>query len=48
MQYFTIAAEMSSRLGLEEPPIALAFLENAPANVQEYGHEVPSACTLWR
>lgn len=35
-------------LGLDHPPVALAFVESAPPAVAVYDQEVPSACTLWR
>jgi uncharacterized protein (DUF169 family) len=48
MSYQEIAQEISSRLQLDSPPIALAFVEGQPAGVRLFDAEVPSACTLWR
>ena len=42
------AERISTGLGLESPPIALAFVAAAPAGVPTFGGEVPSACTFWR
>jgi uncharacterized protein (DUF169 family) len=42
------ADRISSALGLDTPPIALSFADSAPAGVQNFAGEVPSACTFWR
>lgn len=48
MSYQEIAQGIASRLQLDTPPIALAFVEGPPAGVASFDSEVPSACTLWR
>lgn len=35
-------------LGLDRPPVALAFLDAAPADVPTVDRLEPSACTFWR
>jgi len=48
MKNDNIAAEISSRLQLASPPVALSFVEAAPTGVALFDQEVPSACTFWR
>lgn len=48
MGYDALSQGLTSRLGLESPPVALAFVDEAPAGVQPARFEVPSACTFWR
>lgn len=42
------AGELVRTLGLDLPPIAIAFVEQAPAGVAESAAVVPSACAFWR
>jgi uncharacterized protein (DUF169 family) len=39
---------LRDELHLERTPVALAFVDEAPAGVRESDHVVPSACTFWR
>jgi uncharacterized protein (DUF169 family) len=48
MDHKARAHELSTKLGLDTAPIALAFVEAPPANIQFFEDEVPSSCTLWR
>lgn len=48
MDHKTAAAELVDRLGLDLPPIALAFVHEAPAGVATDDAVVPSACAFWR
>lgn len=48
MSYQEIAQGLASKLELDTPPIALAFVEEPPAGVPSFDAEVPSSCTLWR
>jgi uncharacterized protein (DUF169 family) len=43
-----VATRLTAALGLETPPVALAFADAAPAGVPTIEGEVPSACTFWR
>lgn len=43
-----VATRLTAALGLETPPVALAFADAAPAGVPTIADEVPSACTFWR
>ncbi len=41
--------DVQTLLGLSSPPIAIAFLEQAPDGVAAWdGPEVPAGCTFWR
>ncbi|MGH7268563.1 MAG: DUF169 domain-containing protein [Candidatus Rokuibacteriota bacterium] len=42
------AERISAGLGLDTPPIAIAFAHSPPAGVKTFVGEVPSACTFWR
>jgi uncharacterized protein (DUF169 family) len=44
----TLADAITTELGLDTPPVALAFVDAPPPGVAELSDEVPSACTLWR
>lgn len=48
MTYQQIADSLVSRLRLDGPVIALAFVAEVPPDVPVFEAEVPSACTLWR
>jgi uncharacterized protein (DUF169 family) len=43
-----LAARLSELLGLERPPVALAFVEARPAGLTEVAAAAPSACSFWR
>jgi len=42
------ARALTSELGLDRPPVALAFVNGAPEGVPSNSHVEPSACTFWR
>lgn len=42
------AHRLSDLLSLRHPPIALAFVDEAPDGVTQASAPVPSACTFWR
>jgi len=44
----TLTDQLRETLGLESPPIAIAFVDAAPAGVPAFTDDVPSSCTLWR
>ncbi|MGH8899995.1 MAG: DUF169 domain-containing protein [Egibacteraceae bacterium] len=48
MDYREASDEIVRKLQLDTPPIALAFVASAPAGVQGFEGEVPSACSFWR
>ncbi|MGH8903092.1 MAG: DUF169 domain-containing protein [Egibacteraceae bacterium] len=48
MNYRELSDEIVRSLRLDIPPVALAFVDGAPAGVQRFETEVPSACTFWR
>jgi uncharacterized protein (DUF169 family) len=48
MDYGVLAQEITSKLSLASPPIAIAFVETAPAGIPTFDQAVPSACTFWR
>lgn len=48
MDYRKAAEELSSELGMDIPPVALAFVEGVPPGVQFFDSAVPSACAFWR
>ena len=43
-----LAAQIADDLGLDLPPVALAFHDTAPAGVAVTDDIVPSACAFWR
>jgi uncharacterized protein (DUF169 family) len=43
-----MAATLTSTLGLDTKPIALALADAPPAGVRTFEGTVPSACTFWR
>lgn len=43
-----LSGRMVAALGLEAPPVALAFVTGAPAGVPAYEGVAPSACSFWR
>ena len=42
------ARRFTDHLGLENPPVALAFADTAPQGVATGGAAVPSTCAFWR
>jgi uncharacterized protein (DUF169 family) len=48
MKYNSNAAQMTNRLQLSSPPVALSFVKEPPAGVPAFEGQVPSACTFWR
>jgi len=48
MRYERIGTEINEKLRLATPPIALAFVERAPAGIPSLDEDVPSACSFWR
>jgi uncharacterized protein (DUF169 family) len=43
-----MAAAMTELLGLEQPPVALAFAASPPEGAAPIPRQVPSACAFWR
>lgn len=43
-----LASTFQAGLGLERPPVALAFVDHAPDGVATVAEAAPSACTFWR
>lgn len=48
MKYSQIADSISSELDLDMPPVALAFVDGPPADVEMTEAVVPSSCAFWR
>ncbi|WP_052422771.1 DUF169 domain-containing protein [Nonomuraea candida] len=48
MDFATVAQRISTGLGLDTPPVALTFVEQAPAQTEVPAAAVPSACAFWR
>jgi uncharacterized protein (DUF169 family) len=48
MKYTEIADRISAELDLDMPPVALAFVESAPAGVETTDAVAPSSCAFWR
>jgi uncharacterized protein (DUF169 family) len=48
LKYAEVASNFERDLELDLPPIGLAFVDDAPANVTTTGQSVPSACRFWR
>ncbi len=46
--YAELAATLQSRLGLGAPPVALAFVAEAPADVPRLQMVMPATCAFWR
>lgn len=46
--YQELVQRFTRQLQLKQPPIGLAFVEDAPEGVQHTTRGVPSACTFWR
>ncbi|HET7058377.1 MAG TPA: DUF169 domain-containing protein [Nitrospiraceae bacterium] len=45
---FTTGRELQDLLGLELPPVAIAFRESAPANMPRIDSPAPAGCGYWR
>jgi uncharacterized protein (DUF169 family) len=48
MGYADLSATLTSLLSLDDPPVALSFVDGAPDDVGSLGRPVTSACALWR
>jgi uncharacterized protein (DUF169 family) len=48
MNHQDLAREIAARLGLANPPIAIAFVEEPPPGVVTSSLQVPAACAFWR
>jgi uncharacterized protein (DUF169 family) len=48
MDHAAAAQRLSTLLSLQNPPIALAFVDQPPEDVAQATKPVPSACTFWR
>ncbi len=40
--------DIQQKLGLSKPPIAIAFLDEAPDGIGKWDGAVPAGCTFWR
>jgi uncharacterized protein (DUF169 family) len=43
-----LAAEMTSLLALESPPVAIKFVDSAPPDIAQTSQVSPSTCGFWR
>lgn len=43
-----LADALRDALNLRYPPVAMAFVSSAPAGIETFAGEVPSACSFWR
>lgn len=48
MNHRDVAEHLEAGLHLDIAPVALAFVDGAPAGVQDFTEEVPAACSFWR
>ncbi|MEW9548340.1 DUF169 domain-containing protein [Nonomuraea sp. NPDC050783] len=48
MDFAAVAQRISTGLALDTPPVALTFVERAPAGMDVPAAAVPSACAFWR
>ncbi len=48
MGFPEFASRIVDVLNLDTPPIALSFVDHAPAGVPDAGDAAPSACSFWR
>lgn len=48
METTDLSARLAELLELDTPPVALAFVEQQPADVEGFAGAVPSACSFWR
>jgi uncharacterized protein (DUF169 family) len=47
-RYANLAAELGELLHLQEPPVAVTYVSEAPAGIETFAGERPSACSFWR
>ncbi len=47
MKFPRLAEQIVQGLELSVSPVALAFLDECPANIPTYGYPVPSSCVFW-
>lgn len=47
MEKQAISDQLTNKLKLERPPIAIAFVQEQPGGVKPFEGQVPSACTFW-
>jgi uncharacterized protein (DUF169 family) len=48
MDYHTLEEQITKPLGLRQRPVAVKFLEAAPAGIEKFGGTEPSGCSFWR
>ena len=48
MDHATAAQRLTTLLSLQNPPVALTFVDRPPEGVAQAGKPMPSACTFWR
>lgn len=48
MNFSVYTETISSRLGLQSPPVALAFVDSPPDGISAPDSEVPAGCAFWR
>jgi uncharacterized protein (DUF169 family) len=47
MPHGELAQLLRDRLGIDTPPVAVAFVDAVPAGVEPVGSEVPAGCRFW-
>jgi uncharacterized protein (DUF169 family) len=47
MDHEKLSERLSEGLGLQRPPVALAFVDGPPEGIEEFAGEAPSACSFW-
>jgi len=48
MEYRAIEERMTKALGLQKRPVAVKFLDAAPAGIEKFTGTEPSGCSFWR
>lgn len=48
MVYENFADSLTRKLGIVHAPVAIAFLQDAPAGIRHNNEAAPSACTFWK
>ena len=48
MDFVQLSERMESRLALDSPPVAIAFVDRPPDGIEQFDGSVPSSCTFWR
>jgi len=48
MDYQTLEEQITKPLGLRQRPVAVKFLETAPAGIEKFRGTEPSGCSFWR